>query len=104
MPFVNDTEAQIDEWINLCKRIGVENLADDFEGYFAMQYPKSIPPKVPTLLEYIYKRAEEEGMNICRFRYAYQLMHELEVGSKKIANSERNLVHQKKFVEKMLQR
>ena len=69
-----------------------------------MQYPKSIPSKVPELLKYIHKRAEEEGMNICRFRYAYQLMHELETGSKKVANSDRNLKHQKKFVEKMLQR
>lgn len=104
LPFVNDTKEQIDEWIELCKRIGVQNIADDFEGYFAMQYPKSIPSKVPELLKYIHKRAEEEGMNICRFRYAYQLMHELETGSKKVANSDRNLKHQKKFVEKMLQR
>jgi organic radical activating enzyme len=104
LPFVNDKKELIDEWINLCLKIGVKNIADDYEGYFAMQYPKSIPAQHPELLEYIHKKAHENNLEICRFRYAYQLMYEIQQGTKKIATSTRNEKHQRKFVEKMLER
>lgn len=104
LPFINDTKEAVDEWLNECVELGVENIADDTEENFIYKYSKSIPENLPKLMDYIHKRAEELGLRADRFRYGYQLFYELENGISKVAKSKAICGKQKKFVEDLLKR
>ena len=104
LPFINDTKEAVDEWLNECVELGVENIADDTEENFIYKYSKSIPENLPKIMDYIHKRAEELGLRADRFRYGYQLFYELENGISKVAKSKAICGKQKKFVEDLLKR
>lgn len=104
IPYVNDTKEQIDEWIKECLNLGIEHIADDFEDNFSSKYSQQIPKHIPELLEYIHKRASETGLKITRFRYATQLLYELEQGLSKISEDDSFVEEQKIFTENLLKR
>lgn len=104
IPFVNDTKENVDEWLEECISLGIHYVADDLEENFINQYSQTIPPHIPELMEYMHSKAEELGLKIDRFRYAFQLFYELEQGTAKLAKDKSSYDNQKKYVESLLKR
>ncbi len=104
IPYVNDTKEAVDEWLQTCVELGIKYVADDCEENFIEKYSGEIPAHIPELMEYIHKRAEELGLKIDRFRYAFQLFYELEQGSARVTKSREKEEEQKNFVENLLRR
>ncbi|MCR5261798.1 MAG: radical SAM protein [Candidatus Gastranaerophilales bacterium] len=100
IPYINDSKEEIDNWLKECKEIGVTNVAYDIEDNFTIKFSQKIPKKIPELFDYLERRGKEENMKVTRFRFAYQLLFDLENGTAKYSENESDFIEQKKFMEK----
>lgn len=104
LPYINDKKEYIDEWLQECIDLNIKYIADDIEDNFSAKYKKSIPEHIPELLNYIHQKADKYGLNKVRFRYASQMLYEIQNGTAKIAKNNLNYNNQKIFMEKLLNR
>ncbi len=80
IPQINDTVEEINNWLVMCKDMGVKNIALDFETNYLTNNPKNIPPHIMELVNLVEKTAEEKQMELCKFTYLTQLIYGLTRG------------------------
>ena len=71
---------------------------------FRSIYKESIPANIPELIEYMHQRGQELGLSVQNFRYASQLIYEIEHGVAKVDIYKEKEQEQKLFMEKLLTR
>ena len=102
IPYINDTEEEIERWLEECKNIGVRHIAYDAESIFITKFSAKIPKRLPQMFDYIERRGKEENLKVTRFRFAWQLLYDLENGQTQYTDNKYDFEEQKLFMEKFL--
>ena len=76
IPFVNDTEEQIEQWIQCHADLGVKKLALDIESLNFMSHREYFHPKYKHLLDYAEKSIKEKGLECVLHSLAEQLRYD----------------------------
>jgi sulfatase maturation enzyme AslB (radical SAM superfamily) len=63
IPGVNDTEQEIESWLQLNKKVGISNLLFDIETNWFLDNRKNIPSGIIDLIEFFEKSSQELNIN-----------------------------------------
>ena len=76
LPFVNDSEERIEQWVNFHSDLGVKRLALDIEANYFLGNRGYISPKFKHLLQFAEDKIAEKGLECNLYSFAQQMKHD----------------------------
>lgn len=76
LPFVNDSEEQIEKWINFHADLGVKRFAFDIESIYFMGNREYINPKFKQLLKFASNSIAKKGLECFYYSFAAQMQYD----------------------------
>lgn len=79
IPSVNDTKEQINKWVALNEKLGINNLALDVEALYFNQNREHIDPNIRNLLKYAKNMITDKKLNCILYSFADQMLYDEQI-------------------------
>ena len=76
IPDANDSEKEIQDWVNYSVKLGIKYLAIDVESTFFYKNRYNIPQKIKDLLNFAKEAVTNSGCQLILYSFASQLLYD----------------------------
>lgn len=76
IPDINDSEKEIDRWLEQSVEIGLKQVCIDIEGRWYLARKKAVPEHIANLIAFVEKRTKELDLGLFYYSYADQFRYE----------------------------